>query len=145
MAEYTNIKKEEMVDFLVPQGFKEVALDNTKEMVLGRIVAKDTCLRVYTGIVGKESRANGKDAIRVGVFFRRPDGKIVKVAGSKRVHRVAGWKKNLASRLNKWREQMFPSCPVCEMPSIERKNGKDGTSFLGCSQYPNCRGTRPMP
>jgi len=144
MASYVNISRTEMVEFLGEQGFKEVQLENTREMVLGKIVAKNICLRVYTGIVGDISRDVGRDAIRVGVFFRRPDATIVKVAGSKRVHRVAGWRKNLADRLDRWREQMFPACHVCDMPSVERTNKKDKTKFLGCSQYPNCRATRPM-
>jgi NAD-dependent SIR2 family protein deacetylase len=145
MAEYTDISREEMVDFLAPQGFVELSLPNTKEMVMGKLVAKDVCMRVYTSIVDDTNRDNGKDAIRVGIFFKRSDGRIVKVAGSKRVHRVKGWRSNLANRLARWQDQMYPSCHKCSMPTLVRKNRKDGTEFLGCSQYPNCRATRPMP
>lgn len=71
MAEYTDISREEMVDFLAPQGFVELSLPNTKEMVMGKLVAKDVCMRVYTSIVDDTNRDNGKDAIRVGIFFKR--------------------------------------------------------------------------
>ena len=27
---------------------------------------------------------------------------------------------------------------------VERANGRDGTTFLGCSTFPACRGTRPL-
>lgn len=145
MANYVNISRAEMKSFLGDLGFKEVELKGVKEMVLGKIVAKNLCLRVYTGIVGDASRDKGKDAIRVGVFYRRPDETIVKVAGAKRVHRVEGWKNNLSKRIDAWKDQMFPLCDKCKMPSVERKNSKDGSKFLGCSQYPNCKATRPMP
>lgn len=39
-------------------------------------------------------------------------------------------------------------CPICESAMsvrIARKGPHAGESFLGCSRYPACRGTRPMP
>ena len=33
-------------------------------------------------------------------------------------------------------------CPRCGSELVERKNRKTGQSFLGCSRYPRCRGTR---
>lgn len=36
-----------------------------------------------------------------------------------------------------------PTCPKCRLPMVERKNGKDGSRFWGCQDYPECRGTRP--
>ena len=39
------------------------------------------------------------------------------------------------------------SCPVCSSAMIKRKkrNGADaGQSFWGCSNYPSCKGTRPV-
>lgn len=40
-----------------------------------------------------------------------------------------------------------PACPVCERPMITRKAPKDSTIgrvFWGCTQYPSCRGARPL-
>jgi len=38
---------------------------------------------------------------------------------------------------------MVPACPRCGAPMVLR-HGKHG-AFLGCSTYPRCRGTRPVP
>ena len=61
------------------------------------------------------------------------------MGGSRHVHRVEGWKKNLQSRLNRWMEQIGPKCPKCSRLMVERK-GKNGY-FWGCSGYPGCRQT----
>ncbi len=40
-----------------------------------------------------------------------------------------------------------PSCPVCGSGMVRRtarKGATAGASFLGCSRYPGCRGTRPL-
>ncbi len=33
-------------------------------------------------------------------------------------------------------------CPRCKEPMVERTNGRTGEPFFGCSQYPDCEGTR---
>ncbi len=33
-------------------------------------------------------------------------------------------------------------CPRCEEPMVERTNRRTGESFFGCSEYPDCEGTR---
>lgn len=33
-------------------------------------------------------------------------------------------------------------CPKCNGAMVKRKNRKSGESFLGCAQFPKCRGTR---
>ena len=41
-----------------------------------------------------------------------------------------------------------PSCPVCTKPMVRRtakRGGNTGSTFWGCSSYPACRGTRPIP
>lgn len=41
----------------------------------------------------------------------------------------------------------FPPCPKCENPMVLRtvKSGeKAGNQFLGCSKYPDCKGTRQL-
>lgn len=43
--------------------------------------------------------------------------------------------------------QTDPACPVCGGSMVKRtarKGLKAGVTFLGCSRYPGCRGTRPL-
>lgn len=35
-------------------------------------------------------------------------------------------------------------CPKCGKPMLERRNGRTGEAFLGCTGYPACRGTRAL-
>lgn len=37
------------------------------------------------------------------------------------------------------------ACPICEKPMVVRTNKASGQDFLGCSQYPDCTGTAPLP
>lgn len=143
MANYVNITQSEIEEFLNPQGFKEIKLPNISEKTYGKRVFQDDLqltLRIYTGIVHGNSREVGKDAIRVVLFLRLNDGKIIKLSGSKRVNRVRGWKKNLQDRIDNW-IQDFPihKCE-CGCPMFVRK-GKNG-KFYGCSNYPSCKKTK---
>ena len=36
-------------------------------------------------------------------------------------------------------------CPKCGSAMVERTNRDSGEPFLGCTRFPACRGTRPMP
>lgn len=146
MATYKNITRQEMEYFLLSQGFRLVQLPGTLELVYGKRVDQGhmaLTLRVYTGIVEEESRDVGDDAIRVNLFLRLPDGKVVKVGGSKRVHRVQGWKKNLQARLDGWLDYLpKDACPKCGLPMVPRE-GRNG-KFLGCVGYPQCKFTRTI-
>ncbi|KLD69680.1 restriction endonuclease [Xanthomonas pisi] len=35
----------------------------------------------------------------------------------------------------------IPSCPRCSSALVQRRNRRTGENFLGCSQFPKCRGT----
>ena len=35
-------------------------------------------------------------------------------------------------------------CPACGVEMVQRTNLKSGIGFLGCSQFPKCRGTRSL-
>lgn len=37
------------------------------------------------------------------------------------------------------------SCEVCGSPMVLRENRQNGSRFLGCSQFPQCRETSPLP
>jgi hypothetical protein len=146
MANYYAITKEEIEDYLLPQGFQEISLPKTNERVYAKRVDHDKMplsLRVYTGIVGEASRGVGEDAIRVTVFWRDSDGQIRKASGSKRVHRVENWKANLQSRIDHYEDTLGPVCS-CGAPMVKRsaKVGKSG--FYGCSRYPLCKNTKEM-
>jgi restriction system protein len=44
-------------------------------------------------------------------------------------------------------EKTLPNCPLCGRPlvvRIARKGERVGSQFLGCSGYPDCRGTLPL-
>ncbi|MCF8832314.1 topoisomerase DNA-binding C4 zinc finger domain-containing protein, partial [Xanthomonas campestris] len=34
-----------------------------------------------------------------------------------------------------------PSCACCRSALVQRRNRRTGENFLGCSQFPKCRGT----
>lgn len=36
-------------------------------------------------------------------------------------------------------------CPDCGRPLVERTNRATGETFLGCSQYPACTHSEPLP
>jgi hypothetical protein len=148
VANYVNITKQEMDDFLSPQGFIQLdpaTMPSVKELIYAKRVDKDglpLSLRIYTGInPNGRSRDVGADAIRAQVFWRRPDGRPVSVMGDKRVHRVEGWRKNLQARLDKLVAASIKTCPDCGSPMVERK-GRNG-NFYGCSMYPECKRTMP--
>lgn len=143
MAIFYNISEAEMREFLEAQGFSQIRLSRTRELVFAKRVDQDNIpmsLRVYTGInPNGVSREVGKDAIRVVLFMRTRDGSIFKLGGSKRVHRVLFWKKNLQKRLDSWLDSMPKhKCSQCGSPMLPR-NGKYG-KFLGCSNW-DCKNT----
>jgi four helix bundle suffix protein len=44
-------------------------------------------------------------------------------------------------------KQPLPACPLCSKPMVVRtaqRGQRAGSQFLGCSGYPNCRGTRKL-
>ena len=145
MGTFVNVSRQEMADFLIPQGFREIKIPNTVEIVFAKRVHQDNfelSLRIYTGINPTGvSRGVGEDAIRVCLFIRN-DGLITKLSGDKRVNRTTNWRKNLQLRLDRWLENMPAHRCSCGMPMIPRK-GKNGT-FLGCSTFPRCKETRAL-
>jgi ssDNA-binding Zn-finger/Zn-ribbon topoisomerase 1 len=37
------------------------------------------------------------------------------------------------------------ACPECGKPMLPRTNRENGSEFLGCSQWPKCTATQPLP
>lgn len=57
-------------------------------------------------------------------------------------------KERLATQTSHSVEQGAPQCPLCGKPMIKRtikRGSKAGKQFWGCSDYPNCQGTRQAP
>jgi hypothetical protein len=152
MSTFYNISAAEMSLFLVPQGFGTISIPGTVEIVFGKrvdlpIPGTDKkiplTLRVFTGInPSGESRDVGEDAIRVRLFVRNSEGKILELSGSKRVHRVVNWKQNLQKRLDGWKDYVQDTCDRCGMP-MQHRRGKNGP-FLGCTDYPKCNHTKSI-
>ena len=136
---YTLISEEEMRTYLEAQGFTEVFIDGTVEIVYSKVIAKRTCLRVFTSVAHGQGRVCGEDAIRVAIVYRKKDGGIVGVGSTTRVNRIETWKKNLQKRLNKYQQLMSPDCPLCAAPMRIKKG--PWNDFWGCVEYPECRGT----
>lgn len=161
-SKYYNISVEEMDNFLIPQGFSRIPenlIPGTRELVYGKRVDSagiPLTIRIYTGIdPSGQSRDVGQDAMRVSLFTKVPDPQnpsksmVKQLFGSKRVHRVTGWAKNLQSRINdvlsKANQQKI--CDRCGLPMILREGKSKSTgkpySFFGCSGYPSCNNTKP--
>ncbi len=143
MAHAVAITSSEMNAFLVPQGFKLIPVANTRELVYAKRVSKTISLRVYTSLEADGfSREVGADAIRVVAFTWFKNAPRM-VGGSKRVHRVAGWRQNLQKRLDHWQDMIGPACPLCGLPTNIRqpKAGQTWKAFHGCVSYPDCKGS----
>lgn len=150
MSKYVNINETEMVDFLTSQGFVEVPVAGTHEMVFSKLLEKGkfpVCMRIYSSIVRGAARDCGEDAIRVCLvtkFLDENEKEAVRGFGhSKRVYRVEGWKKNLQQRIDAWEGLQSPPCPHCAAPMVARK-GKHG-EFWGCLMFKHgCKGSCNM-
>lgn len=133
MAKFTAITRSDFEDFLAPQGFVNITIPGTVELIYAKVVKvtdrggpdeRQFCLRIYSTINPNGlARDNGSDAIRVECWAK-VRGSIIRVGGDKRVHRVEGWRGNLQARLDRWEDCIGPICPKCGMPTIEMKSGK---------------------
>lgn len=149
MAQYYQISETEIDEFLTKQGFRKITgLPNTKEIVYGKRVDQAhqgskrlLTLRVYTSITMGAARLCGDDALRV-VIFEKIGDQIVKLGGSKRVHRVQGWRRNLQARIDGWLDYLpKDSCHCCGKPMVVRRRRKDKKPFLACCDR-DCGTTR---
>lgn len=139
MAQFTIIDQTSMAALLLDNDFVKIFVPGTNEEVWSKVVRNNLCIRVYTSVQGSRSRSNGKDSIKVCLVSKRPDGQIVGVGKTKRVHRVMGWAKNLQNRIDLWEELLGPQCTCgCYMVIRESTRGK----FWGCSNFPICRNTK---
>ena len=123
--------------------FVRVDVPGTAEIVYERVVNDGLAVRVYSSITDRleGARACGEDAIRVVVWAIK--NRII-IATETRVHRVAGWRANLADRIAKAISRIerdgVPTCS-CGSGYWVKRTGKYG-EFFGCSNYPLCKNTR---
>jgi len=148
---YCNVTQQEMESFLLPKGYASMVLPNTIELVYGKVydatcwywdqedkpITLKMSLRIYTGInPDGNSRDIGKDAIRVGLYWRDNNSNVYHIASSRRVHRVNGWRDNLEDRIVNWQKGITGrACPRCYAPLIERINRFNGDVFLACPTW----------
>jgi hypothetical protein len=146
MAKYHEISEKEFREFAETHGFQQITLPNTNEIVFGRIIQPRISMRIYSSVTGDNSRDVGEDAIRVVLAARQPDGGIKVFHSATRVHRVAGWKKNLIKRMEETEKTPVAWCGCCNRIMVMRKKAApDAVPFFGCSGFPECRSTQPYP
>jgi hypothetical protein len=136
MGRFFNIGRNEMEAFLKGQGFQQMSIPGTIELVYGKIVyvaGHKLSLRVYTAInPSGESREKGSDAIRVQLYWMfdnvpRPVGKAQKCL------RVASWKINVQAAIDRHSlPEFFKVCPACGSPMVLRTNSNTNAEFWGC-------------
>tara|TARA_B100000029_G_scaffold486937_1_gene541813 strand:- start:3660 stop:5822 length:2163 start_codon:yes stop_codon:yes gene_type:complete len=154
MANYVSISHREMQDFMEALGFRELTVEErsgryatgklrvVRERVFERPLGEGF-IRVYSSVVGPDSRRKGRDAIRVQYWV---DG--VKVYGTQRVHRVVNWRRNLLQRIYELDDLVSKGAlrrvprDSAGQPMVVRTAKKTGKKFWGSSNYPRNRDTR---
>lgn len=136
---FQNITATEMSEFLTSQGFQQMTLPGTVELVYGKIVYVGDhrlSLRIYTAInPSGESREKGSDAIRVQLYWMY-DGKPTPVGKAQKCLRVPTWRKNLQAAIDAHAEtDQFQVCLKCNSPMVIRHRGSDKAEFWGCSTW----------
>ena len=146
-AEYTDISGTEMHNFLRAQGFRVVPHPIAKERIYEKPYGPNYVIRVYSSVVGNQSRSVGKDAIRVQPVYRDSvSGEEAYLSVHKRVHRVKGWKENLQKRINdilKIKPQVVRDSNGKPMVLRKARRGvSKGSYFYGSRDYPRNKETR---
>ena len=64
----------------------------------------------------------------------------------RRFEQEGGFREKLYATRNeaRIRAESGPACPECNKPMRKQKRKDDGSSFWGCTGYPECRGTRSI-
>ena len=112
-------------------GFVECGFDDkTREKVYSRDI-KDTgiSVKVYTTVVDREVRGEGKDAIRVCAIYAAKDGKNKGIVKSTRVHRTGNIDDIVERMYGRMRETWKAAstgdrCHSCGAPKFVAKSGK---------------------
>ena len=153
---YVEISESAMREMLEGEmGFVQVRLDGTTELVFERQVETKGGrtfpykVRVYSSIAYGQSRGVGEDAIRV-VLVDMETNRPMKVLGEgkqgkagRRIYRTKSALPNLRERCRDYfRHVMANPCPECGSVMAVRKGPRG--PFLGCTNFPECRGTKEI-
>lgn len=114
-----------------------------------RQVGVETIRELY-GVMAAR-RAAGGYVVTSGVFtdgaLRFAEGREIKlIAGDQLVEMIRSAQTSAPTK-DPVAAAKAPSCPNCGSPMVlrtARKGPQSGSSFWGCSKFPNCRGTRPV-
>lgn len=155
-ARYVEISETEMTSMMEDEmGFDQEFIPGTTEIVWQRQVETKSgekfpyAIRVYSSIAYGTSRGCGEDAIRV-VLMNLDTGRPIKLQptkgkAGKRIYRTKGAMPNLRTRCRELFAYVINPghhCPDCDSLMATRKGGYG--EFLGCTNYPDCRGTRKI-
>jgi hypothetical protein len=112
-------------------GFIEAGFDDkTREKVFSRDIPNTgISVKVYTTVVDREVRGEGKDAIRVCATYAAKDGKSKGIVKSTRVHRTGNIDEIVKRMHNRMRETWKAAatgerCHSCGAPKFVAKSGK---------------------
>lgn len=102
-------------------------------------------MRIYSSVDKRDNKSREKDsdAIRLVVLEKDSERPVMK---EKRTNRIKTWPKNLKKKIRNVsnRKDELNICDECGSIMVIRKNKKEGTKFLGCSSYPDCKNTKSL-
>jgi len=142
-----SIDKEEFEQALANTGlpFQEVDYRWASECIYEAHSKNGTfALRVYSTIeqLDSESRGTGEDSIKVQVVHADTGKPVISTS---RTYRTPGWAGRLQEKIKelKSRKSEIIKCDECGSLMVIRENNSTGDKFYGCSQYPECKNTKP--
>lgn len=167
---YVEVPADALMGRLQGIGAKVVERGGTyTEGVMGREVYVDlqpagskVTVRVYTSLSrGADAvRGCGEDAVRlvIGHWGKGREGpRFWDLAPGRRIFRTAPTQLVLEERVKVFLDRFedalrdayrvakdWHRCHACGCPMVERQNKARGTSFMGCTAYPDCRATAPV-
>lgn len=114
-----------------------------------RQVGVETIRELY-GVMAARGAAGGY-VVTSGIFTdeaqRFAEGREIKLIAGDQLVEMIGTTQSAAPKKDSVAAAKTPSCPQCGSPMVlrtARKGPQSGSSFWGCSKFPNCRGTRPV-
>ena len=141
MGRYVQINENSFREMVETQmGFTLVPLTGVNEKVWQRPIPNTSfAVRIFSTIELGISRNCGEDAIRICLVNTAND----RILKSERTYRTLNALTNMRDRAREvWSYTKKNMCECGCGVMIERK-GKVG-SFMGCSNYPTCRNTKPI-
>lgn len=126
--------------------FQEVDYSWANEFVYEATTAGGMfALRVYSTICQqqRESRGTGEDSIKINVVHN-DTGKPLFTAT--RTYRTPGWDERLLDKIQDLidKKSEITKCDKCGSIMVIRENNENGNEFYGCTQWPDCKNTKPV-